>query len=211
MTAPETKRRSDYESNRELILTAADRMFKELGPDTPIQQIANAAGVGIATVYRHFPNRDELVRAAFGLRLEEHRNAILESQQEPDELTAFRETVQRLTLLNGSDRAFNAFIAEIDGVPMKFPGFQAYGTALLDAMTRAERADVWREGIGYTDILLMLVALQQIAPELLAESDAALRRHVDIALDGVCERRLAPSGKPIDGAGLDNVFRHGQA
>lgn len=66
-TAPPEQRkasrpRADALRNRERIVAAAREMFTELGPDVPLDDIARRAGVGNATVYRNFPDRDALVR-----------------------------------------------------------------------------------------------------------------------------------------------------
>lgn len=202
MNAKDTKRRRDFRENRELILNAADQTFKELGLETPIQQVAVRAGVGIATVYRHFPTRDDLVEATFALRVEEHANVITEAQGEPDHVKAFRDTVQAMTRLNAEDLAFNAFIAGIQGNPTKYPGFMLFGTAFLDAFTRAEKNGVWRDDVGYPDVILMLIGLDEVAPRLLAESEATLTRYVDLVLDGICREHGPASGKPLSGPRL---------
>ncbi|WP_328748126.1 TetR/AcrR family transcriptional regulator [Streptomyces sp. NBC_00285] len=54
--------RADALRNRERIVTAAREMFTEFGPDVPLDDIARRAGVGNATVYRNFPDREALVR-----------------------------------------------------------------------------------------------------------------------------------------------------
>jgi AcrR family transcriptional regulator len=54
--------RADALRNRERIVTAAREMFVEHGPDVPLDDVARRAGVGNATVYRNFPDRDALVR-----------------------------------------------------------------------------------------------------------------------------------------------------
>lgn len=54
--------RADALRNRERIVAAAREMFTEFGPDVPLDEIARRAGVGNATVYRNFPDREALVR-----------------------------------------------------------------------------------------------------------------------------------------------------
>jgi AcrR family transcriptional regulator len=60
---PETPLRADARRNRELILQAAKRVFAEQGPDASVEEIARAAGLGVGTLYRRFPDRESLVRA----------------------------------------------------------------------------------------------------------------------------------------------------
>jgi AcrR family transcriptional regulator len=57
--------RPDAARNQERILLAAARAFEQLGPAASLEEVARRAGVGIATVYRRFGNRDQLVRAVF--------------------------------------------------------------------------------------------------------------------------------------------------
>jgi AcrR family transcriptional regulator len=57
--------RSDARRNRARVLAAAQEAFAELGPDASLEGIARSAGVGIGTLYRHFPNRQALVEAVF--------------------------------------------------------------------------------------------------------------------------------------------------
>ncbi|WP_320780233.1 TetR/AcrR family transcriptional regulator [Streptomyces sp. CRN 30] len=57
-----TRPRADAQRNRERILAAAQEMFVEHGPEVPLDEVARRAGVGNATVYRNFPDRDALVR-----------------------------------------------------------------------------------------------------------------------------------------------------
>ena len=57
--------RADAERNRERILVAARDAFAERGIDVPMDEIARQAGVGVATLYRRFPARSDLVAAAF--------------------------------------------------------------------------------------------------------------------------------------------------
>ncbi|OIK05222.1 TetR/AcrR family transcriptional regulator [Streptomyces monashensis] len=65
MTTQPGPLRADARRNRERILEAAVRAFSEKGADVPIDTIAKAAGVGSATLYRHFPTREALVEAAY--------------------------------------------------------------------------------------------------------------------------------------------------
>lgn len=53
--------RADARENREAIVTAACTLFAEHGPDVSLRSVAAAADVGIATLYRHFPTRDDLI------------------------------------------------------------------------------------------------------------------------------------------------------
>ncbi|MEU9497897.1 TetR/AcrR family transcriptional regulator [Streptomyces sp. NPDC048196] len=63
-------KRSDAQRNRQTVLTAAAEVFVTSGVDAPIRQIAAQAGVGMATIYRHFPTRADLVTAVYRHQIE---------------------------------------------------------------------------------------------------------------------------------------------
>ncbi|HET7901720.1 MAG TPA: TetR/AcrR family transcriptional regulator [Candidatus Nanopelagicales bacterium] len=57
--------RKDAQRNRDLLLDAAAKLFAEHGVDYPLEDVARDAGVGIGTLYRHFPTRNALVEAVY--------------------------------------------------------------------------------------------------------------------------------------------------
>ena len=79
MTLVARQPRADAQRNRERLLSAAVAEFAEHGQDVPLETIAARAGVGIGTLYRHFPSRDALIVAAY--------------QQEVDSLCSAKELV----------------------------------------------------------------------------------------------------------------------
>src|SRR5580704_13622999 len=70
-TAPASPKRADARRNRERLLAAAREVFAECGESTALEEIARRAGVGIGTLYRHFPNRQALLEALYVNEVEE--------------------------------------------------------------------------------------------------------------------------------------------
>ena len=73
-TSPATalrKPRADALRNRQKLLAAAKASFGEVGPEASLDEIARRAGVGIGTLYRHFPTRDALVEAVYRHEVEQ--------------------------------------------------------------------------------------------------------------------------------------------
>jgi AcrR family transcriptional regulator len=64
-------RRADARRNRARLVEAARTAFAEAGADVPLEEVARRAGVGIGTLYRHFPCRDDLIEAVVGDRVDE--------------------------------------------------------------------------------------------------------------------------------------------
>ena len=82
-------RRADAQRNRELLLAAAKEVFRERGADAPLDEIARRAGIGNATMYRHFPDRRELLIAVYAdevAALRAQGEAVREDQSPQDAL-----------------------------------------------------------------------------------------------------------------------------
>jgi len=63
--------RADARRNRDAVLAAAADLFGEAGVDSSLEEVARRAGVGIGTLYRHFPSRDELIMAVYQRELDQ--------------------------------------------------------------------------------------------------------------------------------------------
>jgi AcrR family transcriptional regulator len=74
-TTPARRLRRDAQRNRDAILAAARQVFPEQGLEAPLEEIARRAGVGIATLYRRFPTRTELLDAVLAPAVQEHVDA----------------------------------------------------------------------------------------------------------------------------------------
>jgi len=72
------KLRADAARNAELVLRAAREVYAELGPGAPLEAIAQRAGVGLRTLYRRFPQKEELLRAVLVQAIDEQVNPVIE-------------------------------------------------------------------------------------------------------------------------------------
>src|SRR5215472_13152902 len=95
------KPRTDALRNREHILRVAKRAFTRTGANTSLDEIANRAGVGAGTLYRHFPSRDALVRAVYQTEVEK----LAVAQQE------FAKTMNPVEALRAWMRLFVDYVA----------------------------------------------------------------------------------------------------
>ena len=68
--------RADAERNRQRLIAAAREVFAERGLDVPIEDIARHAGVGVATLYRRFPTRADLIAGAFEAKMAAYADAV---------------------------------------------------------------------------------------------------------------------------------------
>lgn len=191
------KRRSDYEQNRETILTAADAAFAEHGMATSIAKVAERAGVVPATVYRHFPARADLVDAVFLLRLREYCDAIDAAQETGEPAAAFRATIHAIVELQSRDRSFREIMTSRGETPWLDPAVVQFGTSFLGAVDAARSAGVLREGITEADVMVLLIATEGIARSTFMQSPPTLERLVDIVVDGLIGERSKLSGDTL--------------
>jgi len=81
---PKTPLRRDAERNRERILGAARSVFAAEGIEASMASVARAAGVGIATLFRRFPTRDDLINAVFACTMNTYLDAVTTALGDPD-------------------------------------------------------------------------------------------------------------------------------
>ena len=116
MTRPTRPLRADAQRNRDRLLDAAVRAFSQEGPEVTLDAIAKDAGVGIGTLYRHFPTREALVEAAYRnelARLCDGRRRACCATMPPDQATRawMDRFVDYMTTKRGMADALRAVIA----------------------------------------------------------------------------------------------------
>ncbi|MFG1665274.1 TetR/AcrR family transcriptional regulator [Streptomyces sp. Y7] len=100
--------RADARRNRERVLVAARAVFADHGIDAPMATVARRAGVGVATLYRHFPTRDDLVRSAFARQMDTCARALTEALADPDPWRGFQRLIETVCELQREERGFPA-------------------------------------------------------------------------------------------------------
>ncbi|MGW0705944.1 TetR/AcrR family transcriptional regulator [Streptomyces sp. NPDC002643] len=191
MTAPVPRKaprpRADALRNRERIVTAAREMFVEFGPEVPLDEIARRAGVGNATVYRNFPDREALVRevvcSVMDRTAEAAEAALTETGDAFEALSRFVHTA--------ADERISALCPMVQSAFDKHhPDLEAARERLEDligeVMERARRAGQLRADVGVGDMMLAVGQLSRPpAGTQCAGADRYLHRHLQLFLDGL--------------------------
>jgi AcrR family transcriptional regulator len=155
----EVKQRADARRNRRRVLDAARQRFAEHGVDAQVDDIARAAGVGVGTVYRHFPTKDALLEALAADRFARLTEWATEALSDPDAWQGFCEFLRRSAELQASDRALSAVLSERDS----FVGAARESDELIDAtqalVDRAQDAGALRADITAHDIAMLMCGL----------------------------------------------------
>jgi AcrR family transcriptional regulator len=96
--------RKDAARNRERILAAARDLFQQRGLSASLNDIAHHAGVGVGTIYRHFPDKDQLVEGLFEQRIEALVTRMEQALADPDPWRALTSFIRDATEMQACDR-----------------------------------------------------------------------------------------------------------
>ncbi len=182
--------RADARRNREKLLAAAAEVFGESGLESQVEDIARRAGVGVGTVYRHFPTKDALVTAlaeAHFERLADTMEAALAQEGDPWEI--FTSAIWRAAEAGAEDAAWCELIA---GHPTAIAGAargqQRLGIATTALIERARAAGAMRADATVQDVRAMMCGLGHVATAQRAGAAMDWRRYLEVALDGLRAR-----------------------
>jgi AcrR family transcriptional regulator len=177
--------RADALRNRELILQATVALIIEQGPNVPMEIIAKRAQVGIATLYRHFPDRSSLLQQ---VQLEVLRRSAEEAEaalaEETDAFTALARYMHMAIDLRAS-----AVMPLLHGkVPMDedLVAARHRGRAAIDSLVgRAHREQALRPDVSTGDIAMLIIRVSIPIPGVPPDENLELsHRHLELLLDG---------------------------
>ncbi|CAM5335837.1 AcrR family transcriptional regulator OS=Streptomyces griseomycini OX=66895 GN=FHS37_003520 PE=4 SV=1 [Streptomyces griseomycini] len=171
--------RADARRNRERVLAAAREVFAEYGIDAPMATVARRAGVGVATLYRHFPNRDVLVRGAFAQQMETCARALTEALAAPDPWQGFQQLVETVCALQREERGFPAaFVAAFpESMSEHAQSRQRAERDFTTLVRRAQASGALRADFHPSDLAVVLLAHCALVTAL-PDDGAASRRLV---------------------------------
>jgi AcrR family transcriptional regulator len=183
------KPRADSARNRQLLIDAGKAGFSEIGLNVSLEEIARRAGVGIGTLYRHFPTREAVVEAVYRREVEQLAQAVprlLETSPPGEALHKWmhlfvdyiatkRLIAPSLGAATGSTSALYATSKEL------------ITGAITTLVKRAVGSGDVRKDIDPSDLLRALVGVSFGNPD--AGWEASARRLVDILMDGLRRER----------------------
>lgn len=179
--------RADATRNRERIIAAAREAIVELGPDVALDEVARRAGVGNATLYRHFTDRTELIRqVTLSVMARTVKRAEDALAQEPDAFTALRRFV-----LESADERIGALCPLLSDVfdrqdPAVVSQVEQMQRSISAIMERAQSAGQLRTDIAVGDLMVAVTQLTRPLPgTCCAGFDRFVRRHLQLFLDGL--------------------------
>jgi AcrR family transcriptional regulator len=176
--------RADAQRNLDRLLRSAMEVFTAAGVDAPVRQIAEKAGVGIGTVYRHFPQRSDLIAAVFRREVDAcaEAAAVLATEYQPGEALArwMQRYVDFISAKRGLAGALHSGNPAYDSLPAYFQ--KRLRPALKTLLERATAAGQVRAGVEPNDLLQGAASLCAPAYD---GGPAHARRMVALLADGL--------------------------
>lgn len=189
--------RADAQRNRERVLEAARTVFAEHGLEASTNEIARRAGVGVATLFRRFPTRDDLVAAAFEEKMHGYAQAIEEALADPDPWHGFCGYIEQICRMQADDRGF------ADVLTLTFPTAKAFeeerdrsAAALRELLERAKATGRLRADFAHQDVPLILMANAGVVTATRCAAPEAWRRLVGYLIQAFAAEAAQPLPEP---------------
>jgi AcrR family transcriptional regulator len=181
--------RADAVRNRERVLAAARKVMARKGLDAQMDEIARVANVGVGTVYRHFPTKDDLVEALAAARFERLAELADEALEHPDPGLAFEEFIRAAAEIQVSDRALSeVLVSRPETMRRSAESVDMLGR-IAKVMAGAQDAGVVRPDAQPEDVPMMMCALAGAFHNPMTDPE----RYLGIVIDGL----RAPGSTPL--------------
>ncbi|MGX1542773.1 TetR/AcrR family transcriptional regulator [Streptomyces adustus] len=176
-----------------MLIAAAREIYAERGVDAPLDDIARRAGVGNATLYRHFSDRTELIETVFHDALVPILGMAREIRDHPDAWDGLTSYLDRVFALLAADRgAGDLLTTAIEGVPTLDALREENRRTLETLLHRGQEQRTIRADLTLEDLLFLLAALGRAAPA----APGNWRRHLALLLDGLRPAAARPLPAP---------------
>jgi AcrR family transcriptional regulator len=186
--ASRAPRRADAQRNHDRLLAAAETALNFRGAGASLDDIARAAGVGNATLYRHFPTRAKLIEAVYDQRIETLCAAAAELAEAREPARALHEWLRAVVVHITESRVLaDAFLTACEGpADIEPPQVAAWHSAIYDAalplLTAAQNAGAIRPDLDVAELMALTTAVAR------AGDPAQARRFFDVLLEGIIPR-----------------------
>jgi AcrR family transcriptional regulator len=192
--------RADASRNRDRIVAAARELLVEYGAEVPLDEVARRAGVGNATVYRHFADRGELMlQVTLSVMEGIQEQAETAVAEEPDAFQALRRFV-----LAAAEERIGALCSMLSGAfnrahPEVVESRDRLEQTIEDILDRARRSGQLRADVAVGDLMVAITQLSRPLPgTACVNADRFVHRHLLIFLDGL----QAPARSELPGTAV---------
>jgi AcrR family transcriptional regulator len=204
--AGERPLRRDAERNRQRILAAAAEVLSERGLDATLDEVARAAGVGVGTVYRRFPDKESLIEELFRDRIDAMVRAAEQALTEPDPWHALVSYLDFATSLMAGNIGLRQLLM-----------FSTYGKeqicyardqmvpVITKLVQRAQASGDLRPDFAGTDVKMIVFMLTSVAEYASASRPDLWRRYLALLIDGLRPARDSVSELPAPPPTVEDI------
>jgi AcrR family transcriptional regulator len=189
--------RADARRNRDAILAAAKKLFADQGLDAQMPDIAKAAKVGVGTVYRHFPTKDDLIAALAVERFERLADKAREGIEADDAWEGVCEFIRFAANLQADVRG----LCEVMGSRPEVMNASALAVGLdklTDTMVkRAQRSGELRKDLDWQDIPMIACSMGSVTQATMGPGEGRWPRLVELIIDGLRAPGSSKLPKPL--------------
>ena len=179
------KPRADALRNRERVLEAAKIVFSAGGAEASLEAVARQAGVGIGTLYRHFPTREDLFEAVYRREVEQLSELAEQLKSVPSPVEALRRWLRSTVQFVATKKGMMAALAIVFSANSELTAYShAHLTSAIGALlARAVEAGEIRSDVSADDLLRALVGMCYMHDQ--AGWQASVIRLLDVFVDGL--------------------------
>jgi len=211
MTAPAAlpKTRSDARRNRERLVASARELLATVGPDVPVEEITRRAGVGMGTLYRHFPTKDELIDAVLEDAFAELVGAAEQAAGADDAWAGFTGFLEHVFALHAENRGLKDVLATNERGRKRADAMRARIRPLVGRMIeRAQEQGTLRSDFTPEDLPLVFWSGNRVIETTASVAPDHWRRYLGLLLDGLRADAATPlPGRPLTQAQLARAAR----
>jgi len=193
--APVRQLRADAAKNRVRVLLAAEALCGEQGIDIRVEEIAERAGVGVGTVYRHFASRDLIVQAVIERAFEQWIAMAEEARARLEPGVAFFEFVTSVVTARMAGSSFLA--SQLWSAETRLAITERALPALEALMDGAKEAGTLRPEIRLSDVVVLLRGLREMVDSIEPRLPGAWHRVMGLMLDGFRTHPEPPKGRIV--------------
>jgi len=184
--------RADARRNHDAVIAAAKQLFADQGLNAQMPDVAKVAKVGVGTVYRHFPTKDDLIAALVAERFERLAEKAREGLEAADSWEAICDFIRFSAQIQADDRG----LCEVMGTRPEVMDDAARAVGLAELcdqlVKRAQRSGQLRRDLAWEDIPMIACSLGRITQAAVGPAAGRWPRLLEIIIDGL---RAPGSGK----------------
>jgi AcrR family transcriptional regulator len=178
--------RADARRNRAAALAAAEAVYAEQGVEVSLNEIARRAGIGNATLYRHFPTREELLSEVYAGQLERYCAIAEQAASADDPVAALRDCVTATCALQATNRGLADLLASLQPMSAHVEDLRhRHHGAIATVFRRAVDSGEVRADLSPADLAVLLIANAGLIHRTIDDAPRSSARLVGLWLAGV--------------------------